>query len=105
MDTPVLLSLAFAEEKRDTPSSANHKHVSSGYWVVLWKENDVIEIALEPWLNACPWHMWSLINFKWASGGKPQHNMTSGFVPMRSRVEKGPSRFYMTNHIVPLFRQ
>ena len=25
-----------------------------GYWVVLWKENYVVWIALEPWLNACP---------------------------------------------------
>ena len=29
------------------------KHVLYGYWGGLWKENYVICIALEPWLNAC----------------------------------------------------
>ena len=28
--------------------------VTDGYWRVLWKENYVAWIALEPWLNACP---------------------------------------------------
>ena len=29
------------------------KHVLYGYWGGLWKENYVMCIALEPWLNAC----------------------------------------------------
>ena len=35
---------------------------------------------------ACPWHVQSLINLKWASGSHPHYNMTSVFVPMWSRV-------------------
>ena len=74
---------------------------------------------------ACPWHVWSLINFKWARGGHPNHNMTSVFVPLGSRVrilhirhmteppviwslwsclEKGPLQLYIPNHFVPLLR-
>ena len=33
------------------------KHVVSDYWGVLWKENYVVRIALELWLNACPWRV------------------------------------------------
>ena len=50
-------------------------------------------------------HVWSLINFKWARKSHPHHNMTSLFIPMWSRVEKGPPRLFIPNHFVPLLRQ
>ena len=65
---------------------ALHAHVLSGYWAVLWKENYVVWIALELWLNACPWLAWNLITFKWAKGSHLLHNMTIVLVPMWSRM-------------------
>ena len=34
------------------PIKPKYKHALSGYWGMLWKENDLVWIALEPWLNA-----------------------------------------------------
>ena len=71
------------------------------------------------------WLVWNLINFKWARGSHPHHNMTSVFEPMCSRmgtlhighitdptviwpvwgrVEKEPSRLFVPNHFVPIFK-
>ena len=36
------------------PVKLKHKHELTGYWGVLWKENYVVWIALERWLNTCP---------------------------------------------------
>ena len=46
------------------PVKPKNNHILSGYWAVLWKEN-YVSITVEPWFNAYPWHVWSLINFKW----------------------------------------
>ena len=58
-------------------------------------------------------------NFKWATGGHPDHKMTSAFISTSSsvgilhighitdspvsRVEKGSSRLFIPNDFVPLF--
>ena len=39
------------------PVKPKKKHVVSDDWGVLWKENYVVQIALELWLNACPWRV------------------------------------------------
>ena len=91
------------------------------YWGVFWKEDCCVDCPKTVTqcmpLNALV--VWSLINFKWASGGHLHHNMTSVFVPTWSRVEqlrighvndppiiwpmwKGPSQLFVPNYYVPL---
>ena len=65
--------LPLVKRRRIVPVKAKHKHVLSGCWGVLWKENYIMWITLEPLLSACPWHVWSLINFKWVKRGHPHH--------------------------------
>ena len=58
--------------------------VTGGYWGLLWLENYVVWIVLEPWLNTfrcMPLTCKVLINFKWAIGGHLHHNVTFVFVP------------------------
>ena len=118
----IVLPLTFTEKKGMQPKL---KYVISGYLGVLWKENYVVWIVLEPWLIICPWLVWRLINFKWARESHLHHNMAV-FVPMWSRVrilhighttdppviwpmwsgvEKGPSQLFIPNHFVSLFMQ
>ena len=58
--------------------------VTGGYWGLLWLENYVVWIVLEPWLNTfrcMPLTCKVLINFKWPIGGHLHHNVTFVFVP------------------------
>ena len=58
--------------------------ITGGYWGLLWLENYVVWIVLEPWLNTfrcMPLTSKVLINFKWAIGGHLHHNVTFVFAP------------------------
>ena len=41
--TPMPLSLTYTKKKGDTPVKPKHKHVLSGYWRLLWKENCCVD--------------------------------------------------------------
>ena len=133
---PKPLSLTFTEVKEGysqlnpDPNNWFTQVVTGGYWGLLWLENYVVWIVLEPWLNTFPCMPLTckvLINFSWARGGHLHHNVTFVFAPkwitggrllcightsgptviwpMWSKIEKGPSQLFIPNHFVPLFRQ
>ena len=56
-------SVTFTEERNETPVKKKHKHVLSGYWGVLRKENYVVSIALEPRLDVYPYMPMKFIKF------------------------------------------
>ena len=50
------LSPSFPEEKGEPSVKPKRKDVLNGYCGVLWQQNHVVWIALEPWLSACLLH-------------------------------------------------
>ena len=75
-------------KRRIYPVKPKHRHVLTGYWGMLLKENNVWT-ALEPWFNICSCMLtdvWSLINFKWSRGGHLHHNMTCFVLRVREFV-------------------
>ena len=50
-------SSPFLRSRGKTPVKHKRKYVLNGYWGVLFKENYVALIPLEPWLNVFPLHV------------------------------------------------